>query len=95
MKRLKLALKQLFCKANVSSSSKLIKSAIAVGDVIEAEYYGQRDIYKVVEFEVILNSPHIRPIDLVIRVKFSYNNGISSIHCTSDKFKYIKHISHC
>lgn len=73
---------------------KSIKSVVAVGDVIEVEYCGQRDIYKVEKFEVILNNPHIRPIDFVIIVKLSYNKGISSIECTSDNFKYIKHISH-
>jgi uncharacterized protein YodC (DUF2158 family) len=30
----------------------------------------------------------------VIHVKFSYNNGVSSIECTSDNFKYVRHISH-
>lgn len=89
--------KKLFCKTkpNISSGSKFIKSVIAVGDIIEAEYLeGKKDIYKIEKFEVILNNPHFRPIDFVIRVRLSYDNGISSIECTSDKFKYIKHISH-
>ena len=95
MKRLKLALKRLFFKTDVSSSGKLIKSVVAVGDVIEVEHYGEKEIYKVEQFEIILNNPYTRPIDFVIHVKFSYNNGISSIECTSDNFKYIRHISHC
>lgn len=94
MKRLKLALKRLFCKSDINSSGKLIKSIVAVGDVIEVEHHGENQIYKVEKFEVILNNPHTRPVDFVIHVKFSYNNGISSIECTSDNFKYIRHISH-
>lgn len=86
--------KQLDISA-VSNSGKLIKSVVAVGDVIEVEHCGKNEIYKVEQFEVILNNPNGRPIDWVIHCKFSYNNGISSIECTSENFKYIRHISHC
>jgi hypothetical protein len=94
MKRLKLALKRFFCKADVSSSGKLIKSFVAVGDVIEVLHYGKKEIYKVEKFEVIMNSLYA-PTEFVIHVKFSYNDGISSIECTSDNFQYVRHISHC
>lgn len=79
----------------MSRSGKLIKSVVAVGDVIEVDVFGENGIYKVEQFEVILNNPHARPIDFVIQVKLSYNDGISGIECTSDNFKYIRHISHC
>lgn len=95
MKKIKQLLKRLFCKAHVGASGKLINSVVAVGDVIEVEWNGKRKIYKVEKFEVILNSPHVRPIDWVIHVKLSHNNGISSIECTSDNFKYVRHVSHC
>jgi hypothetical protein len=73
----------------------MISSVVAVGDVIEVEAeWGERYIYKVENFEVILNNNNIRPIDFVIHVIYSYNNGISSIECTSDNFKYVRHISH-
>jgi len=94
MKRLKLALKRLFCKTDVSSSGKMIKSFVAVGDVIEVLHYGQKEIYKVEKFEVIMNNLYA-PTEFVIRVKFSYNDGVSSIECTSDNFQYVRHISHC
>ena len=81
--------------ADVSNSGKQIRSVVAVGDVIEVEQYGEKHIYKVEKFDVRLNNPYTRPIDFVIHVKLSYNHGISSIECTSDKFKYIRHISHC
>jgi hypothetical protein len=93
MKKLKLLLKRIFCNSNVTENTKLIKSVVAVGDVIEVEYHGQKEIYKVEKFEVILNNDNYIPIDWVIHVKFSYNNGDSSIECTSDNFKYIRHIN--
>jgi hypothetical protein len=81
-------------KPVVSSSGKTIKSFVAVGDVIEVLHYGEKEIYKVEQFEVIMNNL-CAPTEFVIHVKFSYNEGVSSIECTSDNFKYVRHISHC
>ena len=94
MKIIKL-IKRLFNnqKTAINTHDKMIKSFIAVGDVIEVLHYGESQIYKVEKFEVIMNSLYA-PTEFVIHVKFSYNNGISSIECTSDNFKYIRHISH-
>lgn len=71
-----------------------IKSFVAVGDVIEVEEYGENRIYTVDQFEVIPNGVGARATEFVIQVKFSYNHGESSVQCTSDKFKYIRHISY-
>ena len=49
------------------------------------------EIYKVEKFEVVLNSPYT-PTEFVIHIKF--RQGDSSIECTSDHFKYLRHISH-
>jgi uncharacterized protein YodC (DUF2158 family) len=79
--------------SEIKTENKLIKSFIAVGDVIEVEHCGELTTYKVEKFEVIPNSLY-GPTEFVIHVKFSYNNGVSSIECTSDNFKYVRHISH-
>ena len=84
----------IFKKPVTEVQSKLIKSFIAVGDVIEVEEYGELQIYKVEKFEVIMNGLY-PPTEFVIQVQFSYNDGISNIECTSDNFKYVRHISHC
>lgn len=76
-----------------SSVKEKILSFVAVGDVIEVEYLGTNVIYQVDQFEVKPNSPHLRPIDFVIVVTLSDFNG-GSITCTSDNFKYIRHIRH-
>lgn len=91
---LKVPAKKEVKKPVVSRTGKLIKSFIAVGDVIEVLHYGEKGIYKVEEFEVVMNSLYV-PTQFVIYVKFSYNEGASSIECTSDSFRYIRHISHC
>lgn len=94
MKKLKLVLKKLFCKVNNNPNDKLIKSFVAVGDVIEVLHYNKPEIYKVENFEVKMNGLY-SPTEFVIYVVFSYNDGVSTIGCTSDSFKYIRHISHC
>ena len=76
-----------------NKKEKSIKSFVAVGDVIEVLHCGNLCVYKVEKFEVIMDGNYI-PTDFVIHVKFSYNDGISSIECTSDNFKYVRHISH-
>jgi hypothetical protein len=86
-------IKLIFKKHVAGVQSKLIKSFIAVGDVIEVEEYGELQVYKVEKFEVIMNG--YPPTEFVILVQFSYNDGISTIECTSDNFKYVRHISHC
>jgi len=77
----------------INKSDRFITSFVTVGDVIEVEHNGELRIYKVEKFEVISNSTCV-PTEFVIHVKFSYNNGISSTECTSDKFKYVRHISY-
>ena len=76
----------------VDDGMKQIKSVVGVGDVIEAEYLGSKQIFKIEKIEVALNNNNIRPIDWVIVMKVSYDNG--TIECTSDNFKYIRHITH-
>lgn len=74
---------------------KLIKSFVKVGDVIEVEYQGTNKIYEVERFQVCTNMFDNRgehPTEFIIHVKFRDNLG--SIECTSDRFKYIRHISH-
>jgi len=86
-------IKKLFSKNNLNND-KFIKSFVAVGDVIEVEEAnGFRYIYKVEQFEVVMNNLY-PPTDFVILTTFSYNNGISSTQCTSDNYKYVRHISH-
>lgn len=77
----------------VTDSGKVIKSFVGVGDVIEILLWGEKEIYKVEDIEVKMNGLSL-PTDFVILVKFSYNNGESGIECTSDHFKYVRHISH-
>ena len=72
--------------------TKTIKSFVSVGDVIEVEHHGKNVIYRVDQFEVIPNSPELRPIDFVILVTFSSSHG-GSITCTSNNFKYIRHMN--
>ena len=76
------------------NTDKTIKSVVSVGDVIEAEYLGNVYTFKIEKFEVILNNDNIRPVDWVILMKVSYydEGHVSTIECTSDNFKYIKHI---
>jgi hypothetical protein len=84
-------------KNKTLSRVKKIKSFVAVGDTIEVEYLGGfKQIVRVEKFEVIPNHQYLRPIDFVIHCKFSTDNGngISSIECTSDNFKYIRHVKH-
>lgn len=91
MKKVRNLIKRLF----ISSQDKTIKSVVTVGDIIEVAYGGfvhLREIVKVEEFEVVLNSDHERPIEWVIKVKFTSLDGKSSTECTSDKFKYIRHV---
>lgn len=91
MKKIIEILKRLFCKTDVNV--KMIKSFVCVGDVIEVLHYGEKKIYKVEKFEVVMNGRYV-PTEFVISVKFSYNDGKSYIECTSDKFHYVRHISH-
>jgi hypothetical protein len=70
---------------------KTIKSVISIGDTIEVEFCGVLGIYKVEKFEVILNSPTIRPIDCVIHVSLKNESG-GGFEGTSDLFKYVRHI---
>jgi len=85
--------KKLF--KNYFSKEKMTRSFISQGDIIEVEDCGEKMIYKVEEFDIIPNNPHIRPIDWVIHYKFSYNNGVSSIEGADSSFiKYIRHISY-
>lgn len=72
--------------------SQTIKSFVVVGDTIEVLHHGDKQIYKVEQFEVVPNSAGGSPTEFVIYCKFRYNDGNSSIGCTSDNFKYIKHI---
>jgi hypothetical protein len=70
---------------------KTIQSVIKIGDVIEAEVLGVADIYKVEMIEVGLNNENVRPTDLVIKVKLSFNDGKSILTCTSNDITYIRH----
>lgn len=72
---------------------KWAKSVIEAGDIIEAEVFGAPGVYTVEEVEVGLNHDHVRHIDIVVLITLSYNDGQSSITCTSIHVKYIKHIS--
>lgn len=71
-----------------------IKSFIAINDIIEIEYYKQKEIVIVENIEVLPNSPVSKPTDLVIKVKLKRLCTNSSIEFTSDNFKYIRHINH-
>lgn len=83
-----------FFKKKQKKSDRTIKSFVTIGDIIEVEEYGRKRIYKVEKFEVVPNSSGGTPTEFVIHVKFSYNNDISSVECTSDNFKYIRHIEY-
>lgn len=84
-------LKQLLGN-NKSTDNRMIKSFVVVGDVIEVLEYGQNKIYRVENFEVVPNSMGL-PTEFVILVKFGYGDN-SYVTCTSDKFEYVRHISH-
>ena len=76
---------------NKSQNQKMIKSFVSEGDIIEVLIYGIPKIYKVEGFEVIPNN-RCSPTEFVIHVKFSDIDGIGGIECTSDYFKYVRHI---
>lgn len=76
--------------------NKLTKSFVSVGDIIEVEQYGESKIYKVLKFEIVSNGSHPSkesPEDFVIVCRFgNVEREDSWIECTSDNFKYIRHI---
>lgn len=70
---------------------KTIQSVIKIGDVINAEVLGVVDMYKVEMIEVGLNNENVRPTDLIIKLKLSFNDGKSTLTCTSNDITYIRH----
>jgi hypothetical protein len=76
-------------------------SFLQVGDIVELQYVspydsdqhiGEPKIYTVENIRILPNSHGERPTEFVIVFKLSYNEGKSSTECTSDRFKYIKHL---
>jgi hypothetical protein len=75
-------------------------SYFLVGDVVEMEdanpFNGQglgtTKIYTIEKVYVAPNAHIDRPTEMVIVLKLSYNEGKSSIECTSDRFKYVRHL---
>lgn len=64
-------------------------SFLQPGDIVELEF----DIRRIVKIESIRIVPNSidRPTDIVIVMKISFNQG--GIECTSNNFKYIRHVS--
>lgn len=75
----------------IKNFKKTIQSVIKIGDIINAEVFGVIGIYKVEMIEVGLNNENVRPTDLIIKLKLSFNDRKSTLTCTSNDITYIRH----
>lgn len=74
-------------------------SFLQVGDVVEFQRVNQYNddigmpvVYTIEKLQILPNSHGERPTEIVIVISLSYNDGKSSVECTLNKFKYIKHL---
>jgi len=76
-------------------------SLLQIGDIVEMQpvspynpeqNLGEPKIYTVEKLFIAPNAYSDRPTEVVIVINLSYNEGKSSVECTIDRFKYIKHL---
>ena len=76
-------------------------SFLQVGDVVEMQYVspfdpdqniGEPKVYTIENLRILPNSHGRAATEIVIVLKLSYNEGKATTECTSDRFKYIRHL---
>jgi hypothetical protein len=68
----------------------MINSVIKIGDVIECEIYGIKEIVEVKDIKVIYNHPVIRPTKLIIWLVLKDRYGSTEWEFTSNNIKIIR-----